>query len=319
VRIDKAVEIISNKNIVGDYFELKIKAGEITQHCNPGQFFMITAPGVFLRRPISIHSIEGSNICFLYKVIGQGTRSLSEMQKGQLEILGALGNGYLRENREERAVASSPIVSKFPFLPSPTREVEERDAKRGEGKAEVLSLSAPFFPVLIAGGTGIASLYFLSQRLSQKGILYYGAKNKKDLLCLSKFKKLGWKVVIATEDGSAGKKGFITPLLEKDLQKMPPVYIYVCGPMPMIDTVIKIAKQYNLKGCASLEEKMACAVGNCQGCAVKIDGQNKMVCKDGPVFDFDSNGFFSQVAQKDKTAMTTQGAQKRQKQKNRNL
>jgi dihydroorotate dehydrogenase electron transfer subunit len=54
--------------------------------------------------------------------------------------------------------------------------------------------------------------------------------------------------------------------------------------MPMMKTVFKIAKEKNIMGFASLEEKMACGIGNCQGCAVKISGQNKMTCKDGPVF-----------------------------------
>jgi dihydroorotate dehydrogenase electron transfer subunit len=171
-----------------------------------------------------------------------------------------------------------------------------REMVSAQTKVRGSSQSAPFVPILIAGGTGIASLYFFAQRSSQKGVLYYGAKNKKDLLCLPKFKKLGWKVVIATEDGSAGAKGFITPLFERDLQKMNSPYIYVCGPMPMIEAVIKIAKKHNLKGCASLEEKMACGVGNCQGCAIKINGQNKMVCKDGTVFDFNGNGFLARSA-----------------------
>jgi dihydroorotate dehydrogenase electron transfer subunit len=262
VRVDKTVQIISNKRIIGDYFELKVKAGEIAKHCNPGQFFMITAPGVFLRRPISIHSAQGSNISFLYKVVGQGTKSLSQMQKGQLEILGALGNGY------DISILNTPCVDPLPTLPL-----------SGGGEKKL--------PILIAGGTGIASLYFLAQRLSQKGVLYYGAKNKSDLLCLPKFKKLGWKIVIATEDGSAGTKDFITHLFERDLKKMNSPYTYVCGPMPMIEAVIKIAQKHNLKGCVSLEGKMACGVGNCQGCAIKINGQNKMVCKDGPVFDLD--------------------------------
>ncbi|MDR1195159.1 MAG: dihydroorotate dehydrogenase electron transfer subunit [Endomicrobium sp.] len=140
-------------------------------------------------------------------------------------------------------------------------------------------------PVIVAGGTGIASVHYLAVSLKKKGTLYYGARSKKDLLCLDKFKKAGWKIIVSTEDGSKGYKGFITGILEKKLNSDD--FIYVCGPSPMIKAVIKIAKEKNTGGCVSLEEKMACGVGNCQGCAVKIKGQNKMTCKDGPVFNIE--------------------------------
>lgn len=136
--------------------------------------------------------------------------------------------------------------------------------------------------VLVAGGTGIASLHFLATKLKNNGTLYYGARSKKDLLCLDKFKTMGWRIIVSTEDGSKGYKGYVTDILEekiKDTDK-----IFVCGPTPMLKKVTQIAKEKNVKGFVSLEEKMACGIGNCQGCAVKIDGQVRMVCKDGPVF-----------------------------------
>ena len=100
---------------------------------------------------------------------------------------------------------------------------------------------------------------------------------------MKEFKKLGWKVFVSTEDGSEGYKGFVTDLLAKQIKNKS--IIFVCGPTPMMKKVTDIAKENNISGYASLEEKMACGVGNCQGCAVKIGGKHKMVCKDGPVFD----------------------------------
>jgi dihydroorotate dehydrogenase electron transfer subunit len=136
--------------------------------------------------------------------------------------------------------------------------------------------------VIVAGGTGIASVHFLAAKLKKKGTLYYGARSKKDLLCLDKFKKIGWKVVVSTEDGSKGHKGYITDVLAEKLKEND--VVFVCGPTPMLKKVLQIAKSKNVEGFASLEEKMACGIGNCQGCAVKINGQIKMTCKDGPVF-----------------------------------
>ncbi|MDR2192721.1 MAG: dihydroorotate dehydrogenase electron transfer subunit [Endomicrobium sp.] len=253
---DKTYKIISNTEIGQGYFELKIQAGAaLLRACKPGQFFMLTIPGVFLRRPLSVHDAKDGEISFLYKVVGKGTKILSRIKTGGLSALGALGNGY--------------------------------------------PLDTPLLPIIVAGGTGIASVYFLASKLKNKGILYYGARSKKDLLCLDKFKKLGWKIVVSTEDGSKGFKGYITDALEKQLtaNKEPSRdaklknLLFVCGPNAMMKAVFKIAKEKNIKGFASLEEKMACGIGNCQGCAVKINGQNKMTCKDGPVFKIEDIEF----------------------------
>ena len=101
-------------------------------------------------------------------------------------------------------------------------------------------------------------------------------------MCLDDLKKMGWKINISTEDGSLGYKGFVTDLLAKQIQQNS--IIFVCGPTPMMKKVAEIAKDKNISGYASLEQKMACGVGNCQGCAVKINNSYKMACKDGPVF-----------------------------------
>ncbi|MDR3243884.1 MAG: dihydroorotate dehydrogenase electron transfer subunit [Elusimicrobiota bacterium] len=241
---DADYKIVSNKEISGGYFELKIKAPSICRFCKPGQFFMLSVPYVFLRRPISIHNIEGDIISFLYKVVGKGTEILSKIKTGEIQALGALGNGY---------DLNTDSVS----------------------------------PAIIAGGTGIASLYFLAKKLKRKGILYYGAKSKKDFICVDKFHKLGWDIFTATEDGSSGYKGFVTDLYmqKTNLHSKDESFAYVCGPLPMLKSFINIAKTKNIKAYASLEQKMACAIGNCQACAVNINGINKMVCKDGPVFD----------------------------------
>jgi len=261
-RYDKSCKIISNKRVCADYFELKVKFGG-TVKCVPGQFFMLTVPGVFLRRPLSVHDAKNGMISFLYKVAGKGTKLLSEIKSGEIKVLGPLGNGY-------------------PLTPH--------------------SKLHPPHSVIVAGGTGIASVHFLAAKLKSKGTLYYGARSEKDLLCLDKFKKLGWKILISTEDGSKGYKGFVTDLLRETITnyelritnkkplpscraaELPSCCLYVCGPTPMMKAVLKIAKEKNISGFASLEEKMACGIGNCQGCAVKINGEYKMTCKEGPVF-----------------------------------
>ncbi|MDR0799919.1 MAG: dihydroorotate dehydrogenase electron transfer subunit [Endomicrobium sp.] len=274
-RFDKSYKIISNREICTGYFELKVKADAVSKYCSPGQFFMISIPDVFLRRPLGIHDVKKDTVSFLYSVVGKGTKILSEMgrtyksvlsSKGdcnEIKMLGPLGRGY----------NLTPDVSSM-SLSQTSLSLSKKEL------AETKNIS--FNPVIVAGGTGIASVHFLAAKLKKKGILYYGARSKKDLLCLDKFKKIGWKVAVSTEDGSEGYKGYITDVLSKNLKDGD--MLFACGPTPMLKKVLQIAKERNIKGFVSLEEKMACGVGNCQGCAVKINGGNKMVCKDGPVF-----------------------------------
>lgn len=242
-RWDYQLEIIENKNICLNFYKFSVVSKEIASAANAGQFCMIGLEKVFLRRPLSIYSVDKNTgtVSFLYKVIGKGTDILSTMSVGeQIKILGPLGNSY------------------------PVQIQEDKET------------------VLVAGGTGVASISFLASTLKQKGSLYYGVKNEKELICLKEFKKMGWKIFVSTEDGSYGYKGFVTDLLAKQIQQNS--IVYVCGPTPMMKKVAEIAKEKNISGYASLEEKMACGVGNCQGCAVKIKDGYKMVCKDGPVF-----------------------------------
>jgi len=252
-RFDKSYEIVYNREICGGYFELRIKIGDVCKYCFPGQFFMIGIPNVFLRRPFSICevNVKGKYAGFLYKVVGTGTKILSNIKSGTLQLLGPLGKGY----------GLKPQFN--------SREDKKKTYDH-------------FNNVIVAGGTGIASVYFLALKLEKKGILYYGVKSKSDLLYLDKFQKIGWKVIVSTEDGSRGHKGYITDILSKELKSGD--MLFICGPVPMLKRVLQIAKERNVKGFASLEAKMACGTGSCQGCAVKINGQNKMTCKDGPVF-----------------------------------
>jgi len=210
----------------------------------PGQFCMLKAPGVFLRRPLSIFSAFGNRLEFLYKVIGKGTKALSELKKGeQIEVLGPLGNSYLLETSKT--------------------------------------------PLLVAGGTGVASLNFLAQKLKRAGVIFYGAKKKTEFVPLETSAKRGWKVSFSTEDGSRGEKGLVTESFENYLKQNGGrnFIVYACGPNAMLRAVSDICKQYKSEGYVSLEEMMACGVGICQGCPAKSGGTYKMVCKDGPVFN----------------------------------
>ncbi len=267
-------EIIENKELFAKtYYQISLKAGQISSLAKPGQFVQIkvnneTVP--LLRRPFSLHSVEEENLKILYKVIGNGTEILAQRKKGELlDIIGPLGNGYKLPNKERKIV-------------------------------------------LVAGGIGVASLYFLARKIAArpassflKGesggegrpVVLIGGKSRADILCRDKFKNLNIDVMVSTEDGSSGKKGLVTDLLKEEilqpalqndsvaLKPAIPIVVYACGPMEMLKEIAQIAKKYNISCYLSLEKIIACGVGACQGCVVNTKDGYQRVCKDGPVFD----------------------------------
>jgi len=270
-------KIAYNKEIAPGHFKIAFSAPLIAKKAKPGQFVHVLIGGdTLLRRPFSIHSVNGkrsavSGIEILYKVVGRGTELLSKKKPGEsLDIIGPLGNGF-----------------KLPVTP-----------RLRSGQA---SYGLRVTNVLIAGGMGVAPLVFLAEKLSNpkaqsptcperkrgKPTALIGARDKKSLVCVNELKKLGCDVKIATDDGSAGHKGFVSELLKKELtaQSPKPMALYACGPNPMLKEIAKICKENKINCQVSLEEKMACGVGACLGCAVMTKDGYKMACKDGPVFN----------------------------------
>ncbi len=139
--------------------------------------------------------------------------------------------------------------------------------------------------VLIAGGIGCAPLIFLAKRLRRAGgnvSFLYGARTKLDLLLIDEISRIADKLEVATEDGSAGIKGLISELATSYYTS--DYALYACGPEAMLHTLKKQLDARGLVAQFSLESRMACGVGACQGCAVKTTKGYRRVCVDGPVF-----------------------------------
>jgi len=148
--------------------------------------------------------------------------------------------------------------------------------------------------LLIAGGMGIAPLFFLAQFLDkvqkQKPTMFLGFRTSQEVVLINELKNLNIDLSLTTEDGSMGITGLVTDLLDKyrgkELNQLST--IYACGPILMLKKVAQMATASNLRCYVSLEGHMACGLGICQGCAVKTNhNTNKpyyYVCQDGPVF-----------------------------------
>ncbi len=253
-------KILSQTKIKDNFWYCELSAGKIAKTALPGQFINIRVSDEYdplLRRPISIHGVSGSKIKIFYEVIGKATEILAQQKAGEyLDIIGPLGNGF--------------------DYPAP-------------------STQSPA-PILIAGGMGVAPLMFLAEKLVKSTIhhppstiqILVGARTKDHILCAKEFKKLGFDVKIATDDGSGGFKGRVSDLLKHLLSTIRHYRlstIYACGPKPMLEAVADISNERGISAQLSLEEHMSCGIGACLGCVVKTKGGLKRVCKEGPVFN----------------------------------
>jgi dihydroorotate dehydrogenase electron transfer subunit len=156
------------------------------------------------------------------------------------------------------------------------------------------------YALFIAGGIGIAPLPYLAERLIEKlgsipGRLLVGAKRAEQIVAIERFKEVGLEVTIYTEDRSLGKRGCVTDNLEQGLKPCleKRSMVFACGPTGMLATVAERCSALKIPCQVSLDRRMACGVGACQGCAVRASGVSstspdrmyKRVCLDGPVFD----------------------------------
>ncbi len=254
-------EILVNEP-VGNYFRLIFQDNGTLKNALPGQFINVRlskALSPLLRRPFSIARVMpgpkgNSRIEVLYAKMREGTRLLTLKKPG--ETLGILG----------------PLGNPFPFL----------DRQH---------------PVLIvSGGIGVAPLVFLAETLKKKKVpmtVFLGARGAKDLIDLEVFKKLKVPLYISTDDGSKGKKGFVTQALDDYLdanETAKGTVIYACGPRPMFKAVSMVGEKYSIPTYLSWEEHMGCGLGICLTCVCPIkqgDGTIKMIrsCYEGPIFD----------------------------------
>ncbi|TKJ34053.1 hypothetical protein CEE39_03075 [bacterium (candidate division B38) B3_B38] len=259
-----SLPVQKQESIAPGYWLLSLHSPQIASAAAPGQFVMLKIDKSFdplLPRPMSIHSVikeDNNRIGFtiLYKVMGKGTRLLSEKRSGEsLVVIGPLGKGF-----------------------------------------NLNHISSGCEPIVVGGGIGIAPLLFLAHKLLERGwtpSVLLGANSQQELLRLDEFESSGLIPKVSTEDGSKGVKGMVTDLLGSYLEDRKGVHgeVFACGPSPMLEKVASQAKEYGLNSQLSLEQRMACGLGACLGCVVRIRDKEgsqlsfQRVCTEGPVFN----------------------------------
>lgn len=138
--------------------------------------------------------------------------------------------------------------------------------------------------LFVGGGIGVPPLLGAAKHYGENATVAIGFRSRDFVILEDDFKAAGCEVRVATDDGSYGHHGLVLDLI-RDLR---PDVIHACGPMVMLRAVAQLAKENNIRCEISLEERMACGIGACLGCAVELNGEDGTymghVCKDGPVF-----------------------------------
>lgn len=258
--IHEKVQVLWNKKAGNPYYRIGLKCHKEYSTAQPGQFVMlrlINQMVPFLRRPFSIH------------------------------------NRIMKGGRTQGIELLYKVVGKGTEKLSLCKKGDFVDIIGPLGKGFVIPDNYHRI-FIVAGGIGVAPLFFLASFLMEKNIdlsacrVFLGAKSKDDLLCKDKLSDLGITVHICTDDGSEGDKCLVTDSLKTAICKNRPDVIYACGPLEMLKSVAKIAKKHIVPCQISIETIMACGIGACLGCAVeRFDNTGKYlhVCLDGPVFN----------------------------------
>ncbi|MFH0759894.1 MAG: sulfide/dihydroorotate dehydrogenase-like FAD/NAD-binding protein [Bacteroidota bacterium] len=143
--------------------------------------------------------------------------------------------------------------------------------------------------LMVGGGTGVAILYHVAKAFKEAGnfvISIIGAREKDLVILENEMEMISDELVVTTDDGSYGTRGFVTQPLEKYLGERDDIkLIYSIGPIVMMKNVCALTKKYNIPTIVSLNPIMIDGTGMCGGCRVSIGGKTMFACVDGPDFD----------------------------------
>ncbi len=243
----KLCEILKKSEIAPGIFDVTVRAGEIAAAAQPGQFAHLLAPGKTLRRPISICEIDR----------GAGTLRFVFQVRGEgTDLLSQFDVGDAYD-------ILGPLGNGFQL---------------GDTSRRAL---------FVGGGIGVPPLLEAAKAFGKNAVAVLGFRNRDAVILKEDFERYGCKVLIATDDGSAGFHGLVTDCMKDE----PADVIFACGPGPMLRAVCAVAEGRGIPCQISLEERMACGIGACLGCACRLRREDGTaffghVCKDGPVFDY---------------------------------
>ncbi len=241
---------ILNKKILNEHVsQMTLYAPYVAKNANPGQFIILRVDEFGERIPLTIFDYDKKNgtIDIIYQKVGATTLKLDQKSKGEY-LLDVVG----------------PLGKKS--------EIE------GLKKA-----------MIISGGVGSAIAYPLAKKIKSTGAettIISGFRTKSLIILEEEMKNISDELFVMTDDGSNGKKGFVTEALLKELEKSTEYDLIIAvGPIPMMKAVCDITKKFGIKTVVSMNSIMIDGTGMCGGCRLTVDGKVKFACVDGPDFD----------------------------------
>jgi ferredoxin--NADP+ reductase len=226
----------------------RIEAPRIAAKAKPGQFVILKANETGERIPLTISDLdrEAGTIDVIYMVVGKSTALFKTL---------AVGDAY------------QDVIGP---LGKPT-DIE----KAGH-------------VVCVGGGTGVAVLFPITRGFKEAGnqvTSIIGARTKDLLILEDKMRGASDELLVCTDDGSYGSKGFVTGVLKDVLEKSAVDLVVAIGPVPMMKFVSALTREYNVHTLVSLNPIMIDGTGMCGGCRVSVGDETKFACVDGPEFD----------------------------------
>lgn len=245
--------VVSNEPAADGLMRVVMDAPELAASIRAGQFVNVAVPGdasQILRVPLSFSHADAAagTVEIVYAVVGDGTRRLAAMAAG------------------ESSTAVGPCGNPWPLAAGVERAC------------------------VVAGGVGVTPIVACARMLAERGVAFdavAGAQTASRLWGTDALADLGaGEVVVTTDDGTAGRRGFTTDALAGLLAARPYDAVYACGPEVMMAGVARLCHEAGVACLVSMERMMSCGFGACATCNVAMAaGGYKSCCKDGPVFD----------------------------------
>lgn len=240
--------IVRRKILAPQVFELEIAAPLIAAQAQAGQFVIVIPSSTGERVPFTLADWNKE----------KGTITLV------IQVLGKTSAALMEENMTTLEHVSGPLGEPTTILP---------EAKK---------------VLVTGGGLGIAAIHpimraYHRQKTEVTGLM--GFRSADLIFWKDEIQKQCSRLILSTNDGSAGEKGLITDALQKILNHETPDLIYTIGPLPMMKAVADLTRSYGIKTIASLNPIMVDGIGMCGACRVTVNGQVRYACIEGPDFD----------------------------------
>jgi ferredoxin--NADP+ reductase len=239
--------IFSKQQLSPNVTRLDIEAARVAETRAPGQFVIVQRTEESERIPLTIADADPrtGRITLVIQAIGKSTREIVALEPGEC-LSGICGP-----------------------LGKPTEMIESGHA------------------LCVGGGVGTAVVHPIAQGLHQKGVRVtsvIGGRSKEWVIFEEELRRLG-EVVVCTDDGSYGRKGFVTDATRDLLAKGDVQVVYAVGPVPMMRAIAELTRPFKVHTIVSLNPVMVDGTGMCGGCRVNVGGETRFACVDGPEFD----------------------------------